>query len=36
VFRQFDWADLLASLPFPQVKMLTVFRLIGVTRLLRR
>jgi hypothetical protein len=36
VFRQFGWADLLASLPFPQVKILRVFRLIRVTRLLRR
>jgi voltage-gated potassium channel len=36
VFRQFGWADLLASLPFPQVKVLRVFRLIRVARLLRR
>jgi Ion transport protein len=36
VFRRFGWADLLASLPFPQVKILRVFRLIRVTRLLRR
>src|SRR3954452_20907078 len=36
VFRQFGWADLLASLPFPQVKILRVFRLIRVARLLRR
>jgi voltage-gated potassium channel len=36
VFRKFGWADLLASLPFPQVKILRVFRLIRVTRLLRR
>ena len=35
-FRQFGWADLLASLPFPQVKVLRIFRLIRVTRLLRR
>jgi voltage-gated potassium channel len=35
VFRQFGWADLLASLPFPQVKVLRIFRLIRVTRLLR-
>lgn len=34
-FRHFGWADLLASLPFPQVKVLRVFRLIRVTRLLR-
>jgi len=36
VFRQFGWADLLASLPFPQVKILRIFRLLRVTRLLRR
>ena len=36
VFRQFGWADLLASLPFPQVKILRIFRLIRVMRLLRR
>lgn len=35
-WRQFGWADLLASLPFPQVKILRVFRLIAVLRLLRR
>jgi voltage-gated potassium channel len=35
-FRGFGWADLLASLPFPQVKVLRIFRLIRVTRLLRR
>jgi hypothetical protein len=29
-------ADPLASLPFPQVKILRVFRLIRVTRLLRQ
>ena len=34
--RQFGWADLLASLPFPQLKILRVFRLIRVARLLRR
>jgi voltage-gated potassium channel Kch len=33
-FRQFGWADLLASLPFPQFKILRVFRLIRVFRLL--
>ena len=33
--RQFGWADLLASLPFPQFKILRVFRLIRVFRLLR-
>jgi voltage-gated potassium channel len=36
VFRQFGWADLLASLPFPQFKILRVFRLLRVARLLRR
>ena len=35
-FRQFGWADLLASLPFPQVKILRIFRLVRVYRLLRR
>jgi hypothetical protein len=34
-FRGFGWADLLASLPFQQVKILRVFRLIRVFRLLR-
>ena len=34
-FRQFGWADLLASLPFQQVKILRVFRLVRVFRLLR-
>lgn len=34
-FRQFGWADLLASLPFPQLKVLRVFRLVRVFRLLR-
>jgi voltage-gated potassium channel len=34
-FRQFGWADLLASLPFQQVKVLRVFRLVRVFRLLR-
>ena len=31
-FRQFGWADLLASLPFEQVKILRVFRLVRVFR----
>jgi len=35
-FRQFGWADLLASLPFPQVKVLRIFRLIRVARVMRR
>ncbi|MET0861140.1 MAG: ion transporter [Microbacterium sp.] len=34
-FRHFGWADLLASLPFAQLKVLRVFRLIRVYRLLR-
>lgn len=35
-FRHFGWADLLASLPFPQLKILRIFRLIRVFRLLRQ
>jgi voltage-gated potassium channel len=35
-FHYYGWADLLASLPFPQVKVMRVFRLIRVIRLLRR
>jgi len=35
VFKHFGWADLLACLPFPQFKVLRVFRLIRVSRLLR-
>ena len=34
-FRRFGWADLLASLPFQQVKILRIFRLVRVFRLLR-
>jgi len=34
-FRQFGWADLLSSLPFPQVKIFRVFRLVRVSRLMR-
>jgi voltage-gated potassium channel len=34
-FRQFGWADLLASLPFEQFKILRIFRLVRVFRLLR-
>ena len=34
-FRRFGWADLLASLPVQQVKILRVFRLARVFRLLR-
>jgi len=33
-FRMFGWADLLASLPFQQVKVLRIFRLVRVGRLL--
>lgn len=34
LFRQFGWADLLASLPVHQVKILRIFRVIRVWRLL--
>ncbi len=34
-FKHFGWADLLASLPFAQFKILRIFRLIRVYRLLR-
>jgi Ion transport protein len=34
-FRNFGWADLLASLPFQQAKILRVFGLVRVFRLLR-
>jgi voltage-gated potassium channel len=34
-FRQFGWADLLGSLPLPQLKLLRLFRLLRVTRGLR-
>ncbi len=34
--RRYGWADLLASLPFPSVKVLRIFRLVRVTRLLRQ
>ncbi|WP_460799507.1 potassium channel family protein [Microbacterium sp. GXF0217] len=34
-FRGFGWADLLASLPLPQLKVLRVFRLLRVLRLMR-
>jgi len=33
--QEFGWADLLASLPFPQAKVLRIFRLMRVFRLLR-
>jgi voltage-gated potassium channel len=35
VFREFGWADLLASLPFAQAKILRVFRIARVFRLMR-
>jgi len=34
-FRDFGWADLFASLPLPQFKILRVFRLFRVYRLMR-
>jgi voltage-gated potassium channel len=34
-FRHFGWADLLASLPFPQFKVLRLFRIVRVVRLMR-
>lgn len=34
-FRNWGWADLLASLPFQQTKILRLFRLVKVYRLLR-
>jgi voltage-gated potassium channel len=34
-FRNFGWADLLSSLPLPQLKILRVFRLWRVIRLVR-
>ncbi len=34
-FRLWGWADLLASLPLPQLKILRIFRLLRVYRLLR-
>jgi hypothetical protein len=34
-FRKFGWADLLSSLPFPQFKILRMFRLWRVARLFR-
>lgn len=35
-FRDFGWADLFASLPFPQFKVLRVFRLFRVYRLMTK
>ena len=34
-FRRFGWADLLSSLPFPQLKILRMFRLWRVIRLIK-
>ncbi len=35
-FREFGWADLLASLPFPEVKILRVFRLVKAYGFIKR
>lgn len=35
-FHDFGWADLLASLPFEQTKILRIFRLIRVYRLMKK
>jgi Ion transport protein len=35
-FRQYGWADLLASLPLPQFKVLRLFRVFRAARLMRR
>lgn len=35
-FREFGWADLLASLPFAQLKILRVFRLLRVYRISKK
>lgn len=35
-FRGFGWADLLASLPFPQFKILRIFRLFKAAVIIRR
>jgi voltage-gated potassium channel len=34
-FRQYGWADLLASLPFQELKILRLFRVLRVVRLMR-
>ncbi|GAA1831653.1 potassium channel family protein [Agromyces salentinus] len=34
-FRHFGWADLLASLPFAELKVLRLFRVVRVVRLMR-
>jgi voltage-gated potassium channel Kch len=35
-FREFGWADLLASVPVPQLKILRIFRLLKAYRLFKR
>lgn len=35
-FREFGWADLLASTPFPQFKILRIFRLVKAYGIVRR
>lgn len=35
-FKQYGWADLLASLPFPNAKILRIFRILRAARLLKR
>jgi voltage-gated potassium channel len=35
-FRQFGWADLLGSLPFPRAKVLRLFRVFRAVRLMRK
>lgn len=35
-FKQFGWADLLASLPFPQFKILRLFRIVRAGRIVKK
>lgn len=35
VLKEFGWADLLASLPFPQLKILRMFRVVRALRVMR-
>jgi len=35
-FREYGWADLLASMPFPQVKLLRIFRLVKAYGLIKK
>jgi voltage-gated potassium channel len=35
-FKEYGWADLVASLPFPQFKILRIFRLIKAYRLIKK